>query len=89
MSTTRTNGSIPDDCKECVHWDQVERRVRVRSLMTSMVGKLEARVTADEFKPTIGDFLKVLDAEKELELADEGPVEITVKWEELPPTSQS
>lgn len=89
MATTRTNGNIPDYCKGCIHRDQVEHRVRVRSLMTSMVEKLEDRFKSDEFKPTIGDFLKVLDAEKELQLADEGPVEITVKWEDQPRTSQS
>jgi hypothetical protein len=89
MSNGKEDGSIPDDCRDCCHWDQVGPRLRVRSLLTSMVNKFEQKVTASGFNPTVGDFLKVLEAEKELEWTNEGPKEIKVRWEELKPASES
>jgi hypothetical protein len=87
MSKGMEDVRITDECKECKHWDRVGHRVRVRSLLTSMADKLEVKVMANEFKPTIGDFLKVLDAKTELDQGNEGPKEITVKWGDLTPAS--
>lgn len=84
-----TDSSIPDDCKECIHWDQVEQRVRVRSVLTSMVDKLEEKVEGGDFKPTIGDFLRTLEADQNLEGANEGPTELIVRWEDLSPRLQN
>jgi hypothetical protein len=88
MSLTNTDASIPDECKECIHWDQVEQRVRVKSVLTSMVDKLEEKVSAGDFKPTVVDFLRALEADQNLEGANEGPVEYIVRWEDLSPTSE-
>lgn len=85
----KTDSSIPDDCKECIHWDQVEQRVRVRTVLTSMVDKLEEKVVDGDFKPTIGDFLRTLEVDQNLEGANEGPTEYIVRWEELSPRSQN
>jgi len=70
---------------ECEHWDRVAHRVRVRSLLSSMADKLEGSVTADQFKPAVGDFLKVLDAEQSLE-PSQGDKEMTVQWRDPGPT---
>jgi hypothetical protein len=85
MSRMKTDASIPEDCKECIHWDQVEQRVRVRSVLTSMVDKLEEKVIASDFKPTVADFLKTLEADQNLEGTNEGPTEYIVRWGELSP----
>ncbi|MDR3700213.1 MAG: hypothetical protein P4L56_11290 [Candidatus Sulfopaludibacter sp.] len=85
----KTDANIPDDCKECIHWDQVEQRVRVRSVLTSMVDKLEEKVIAGDFKPTVADFLRTLEADQNLEGVNEGPTEYIVRWEDLSPTSQN
>ena len=84
----KTDASIPYDCKECIHWDEVEQRVRVRSVLTSMVDKLEEKVIEGDFKPTIGDFLRTLEADQSLAASNEGPTEYIVRWGEPSPASE-
>ena len=86
MLKARADGNIQDACKECSYWDEVGHRVKVRSVLTTMVDKLEEKVSAEEFKPSVGDFLKVLEVDKDLEWVDEGPKEIRIIWEEPGPT---
>ena len=81
--------SMQDACKECSNWDEVGHQARVRSVLTTMVDKVEEKVTDEHFKPTVGDFLKVLEAERDLGRGDQGPKELHVKWEEPEPNSQN
>jgi len=84
----RTDSSIPDDCKDCIHWDQVEQRVRVKSVLTSLVDKIEEKVVEGDFKPTIGEFLKTIEVDQNLAGPDDGPTEYIVRWEEPSLTSE-
>lgn len=79
MPKNREDGSIPADCKDCEHWSSVKDRVRIHSVLTSMAGKIEEKVTADEFKPTVGDFLKVVELERAWD-TNEGSKEIVARW---------
>ncbi len=82
MPRGKTAGTLPEACRKCTHWDQVDQRVRIRSVLTSMVEKLETRVVADDYKPTVGEFLKVLEAEKEMGWLSDRAMELKVRWED-------
>lgn len=65
------------------------RRPNKARLVTKVIRKLEKKLEADELKPTVGDFIRLLQLEKELD--DEQPQEIKVSWvepEEKGPASQ-
>jgi hypothetical protein len=49
-------------------------------LVSKVIEKIEARLQSDELKPTVGDFIRLLQLEKELE--EEQPREIEVSWVE-------
>jgi len=49
-------------------------------LVHTVIQKIEERLIKEELKPTVGDFIRLLQLEKELE--DEQPREITVSWVE-------
>ncbi len=49
-------------------------------LVSEVLQKMEQRLVSDELKPTVGDFIRLLQLEKEL--AEEQPKEIKVSWVE-------
>lgn len=53
-------------------------KIRVRRLLQSAIEKVDAVLNSKEYKPTLGDYLKLMQLEKEFE-ADE-PKEIVVRW---------
>jgi len=68
----------PQSCRECERWPEIKNKLHLSELLTSAIDKLEARVKADDFKLTLGDYLKLLQLEKEIE--GEGLKEIKVTW---------
>jgi len=82
MTNGRTNTDIPADCKECKNWERVNDRVRVHSVLTTVVDKIEEKISAANFKPTLTDYFKGLEALNNLVWGSEGSKEITVKWED-------
>ena len=89
MPNATSGDTMPEECRQCTHWEQVGKRIRVRSLLTSMVDKLEARVESEEFKPSVPDFLRVLEVEKDMRGADEGAGEMTVRWGDREETARN
>ena len=67
-------------CRECPHWAEVRERVRTRELLESAIDKIHKKLASEEFKPTLGDYVKLMQMEKEVE--DEDIKEITVTWVE-------
>jgi hypothetical protein len=61
-------------------------RVRISDLLDKAIVGIEERITAKDFKPTMGDYLKLL--QMEIELEQEEIREIKVTWVE-PTTSDS
>ena len=70
----------PKSCQECEHWTEVRDKLRVGDVLTSVVKKLEDQLTATEFKPSLADFLRLVQLEKEI--GEEEPKEIKVTWVE-------
>ena len=62
-------------------------RVRMSDLLEKAILGFEGRFAAKEFKPTVGDYLKLL--QMEIELEQEEIREIKVTWVEPPVTSES
>jgi hypothetical protein len=75
----------PKDCRDCIRWKQIREKVRVARLLELAIGKMEARLKDDDFKPSIGDYVKLLQLEQEL--SQDETKEIRVTWVE--PTAAS
>ena len=75
----RKREKIPRTCADCERRD--DEKARVMKLLTDAIGKMEAKFTTDDFKPTMGDFLK-LSADWRKRSEQERPKEIKVTWVE-------
>jgi hypothetical protein len=73
-------------CRECDHWDKVKERVRITELLENAIAKLETKLKADDFKPSMADYLKLMQLEKEFE--QEQVKEIKVTWVAVDPASE-
>ena len=76
----------PKNCQECSRWKEVKHKLRISESLAKTIAEIENRMSSKEFKPTLGDYLKLLQMEKEFE--EETPKEIRVTWVE-PETSGS
>ena len=70
----------PRSCQECEHWSEVRNKLRVGGVLDTVINHMEGKLTHQEFKPSLADFLKLLQMEREL--GDEAPKEIKVTWVE-------
>ena len=68
----------PESCKECKHWLEIKQKLRISQLLVNAIESIETRLRGPEFKPTLGDYLKLLQMEKEME--EMSPKEIRVSW---------
>jgi len=62
-------------------------RIRISDLLDKAIAGIEDRFKSTDFKPTMGDYLKLL--QMEIELEQEEVREIKVTWVEPPVTSDS
>ena len=62
-------------------------RIRISDLLEKAITGIEDRFAAKDFRPTMGDYLKLL--QMEIELEQEEIKEIKVTWVEPPVTSDS
>jgi hypothetical protein len=83
-STTVAKGKktekAPKSCQECEHWTEVRNKLRVGGVLEKVIATMETKLTKDEFKPSLADYLKLVQMEKEI--GDEEPKEIKVTWVE-------
>jgi hypothetical protein len=56
------------------------RRRALTQVLRSAVRKMKAKLESDDFKPTVGDFLKLVEAEKEYEKNAEEIKELKITW---------
>ena len=75
-----TKGSSP--CERCRYWQEVRKKMRVAELLGTAITKLRERLAADDFKPTVADYLKLVELEEALEQSSEMVKEIKVTWVE-------
>ena len=73
-------------CRGCGLWDEVKERVRITELLESAIEKMGERLKAEEFKPSIADYLKLMALEKEFD--QEHVKEIKVTWVAPAPSSE-
>ncbi|MGH9674777.1 MAG: hypothetical protein ACRD44_16485 [Bryobacteraceae bacterium] len=57
---------------------------REKKVVRALIKKMEAKLAMEEVKPTVGDFLRLLQFQRELE--EEEPREVTAQWVEPPET---
>jgi len=60
------------------------RASREKEVVRRLIKKMEAKLAMEEVKPTVGDFLRLLQFQRELE--EEEPREVTAQWVEPPET---
>ena len=85
--TGKAGDKAPKSCRECRHWKEAKERIRVNELLEATIDEYKKKLTAGDFKPTIAEYLKLLQAEQELELNQDGVKEIKVTWVEPQETS--
>ena len=84
----KKKGQAPKSCNDCERWTEVRNRVRIAQSLEKVMDKIEGEIAAGTFKPTIGDYLKLMQLEKEF--GEQEAKEIEVKWVESTETeSQS
>jgi hypothetical protein len=84
--TTKTKArKTPKSCEKCSHWKEVKRQIRLTEFLETALTDIENKLDAHEIKPTMGDYLKLLQMEQEIEQG--APKEIKVTWVE--PTEPS
>ena len=79
------------DCRSCSRWKEIRQKVRTSELVTKVIEGVEDRLKDKEMKATIGDYIRLLQLEKELdqELDNSSAKEIKVTWVEPNGTSAS
>jgi hypothetical protein len=68
----------PKSCQVCQHWTEVKQRLRVGDVLAGVLAKVETNLKATDFKASLGDYLKLVQMEKEM--GDEEVKEIKVTW---------
>ena len=76
----------PKECRDCSRWKAVRDKIRISELLETAINKMAEKLRTDEFKPTVGDYLKLVQLEQELE--HEEAKEIKVTWVEPVATSK-
>jgi hypothetical protein len=85
ITRKKAGGRTPKSCAECSHWKEVRRQIRLSEFLNAALTDIEGKLQNKELKPTMGDYLKLLQMEQDNE--HEIPKEIRVTWVE--PTAPS
>jgi hypothetical protein len=75
----KQESAAPKSCQECEHWAEVRNKLRVGEVLQVVIKKMEENLVTTDFKASLGDYLKLVQMEKEVGGTDE-PKEITVTW---------
>ena len=70
----------PKDCRDCDRWNEVQERIRVSDALEKTIKAIETKIKSKDFKPTMAEYLKLIQMEKELKQGD--AKEIKVTWVE-------
>lgn len=72
--------AAPESCEKCSRWKEIKQKLKIAKLLQDLTAGFEARIEAKELKPTLAEYLKLLQIEEELH--QESPKEIKVTWVE-------
>ncbi len=67
-------------CEGCEIWKDVKQRIKVGRLLDNVIKVVETKFAEKDYKPTMAEYLKLLQMEQEIE--QETPKEIKVTWVE-------
>ena len=80
MSKLKKQEKAPKSCQECEHWAEVRNKLRVSKVLGDVITKMESQITAKDYKPSLADFLRLVQLDQES--AEEELKEIKVTWVE-------
>ncbi len=66
----------------------MRKKLRVSELLVKAIEAFEGRMNAQDFKPTVAEYLKLLQMEQEMDATEDGPKEIKVTWVDPVVTSE-
>jgi hypothetical protein len=67
-------------CRDCPEWQTMRQKLRVSELLVKAIEGFESRMKAQDFKPTVAEYLKLLQMEQEMDATEDKPKEIKVTW---------
>jgi hypothetical protein len=74
----KAEARTPKECRKCGLWNEVKEKIRISNLLEKTIKAFEKRIDTPDFKPTIAEYLKLVQLEQESE--QETPKEIKVTW---------
>ena len=80
MAKVKQQEKAPKSCERCEHWTEVQHKLRVGKVLEGVLKSMEDKLGTAEFKPSLADYLKLVQWQKES--GDELPKEIKVTWVE-------
>jgi len=80
MAGDTEQGAKPREMAETKHVQKAKRSKDKRALVKQAIQQIGEKIENNELKPTVGDFIRLLQLEKEL--LEEAPREIKVSWVE-------
>jgi hypothetical protein len=80
MAADTEQGAKPRKMAETKHVGKTKRAKNKKELVKQAIQQIGKKIENNELKPTVGDFIRLLQLEKEL--LDETPREIKVLWVE-------
>jgi hypothetical protein len=79
------NKGAKKTCEGCSRWKEVKSKMRIATLLGEAAESFAAESEGERFRPTLAEYLKLIQLEKEFE--EEEVKEIKVTWVE--PTSSA
>ena len=80
MAKGKQQEKAPKSCEQCEHWTEVRNKLRVGKVLESVIKTMEEKLGTAEFKPTLADYLKLV--QRQQVSGDELVKEIKVTWVE-------
>ena len=80
MAKGKQQEKAPKSCESCEHWTEVRNQLRVGKVLENVLQKMEAQLGTAEYKPTLADYFKLVQWEKES--GEQLVKEIKVTWVE-------
>jgi len=80
MAKGKQQEKAPKSCERCEHWTEVRNQLRVAKVLENVLTKMEAKLGTAEFKPSLADYFKLVQWQKES--GEELVKEIKVTWVE-------
>jgi hypothetical protein len=87
--TAPTKTGLPvKNCVDCPEWQTMRQKLRISELLLKAIEGFENRMNAQDFKPTVAEYLKLLQMQQEMDATEDGPKEIKVTWVDPVETSE-